>query len=127
MRYSLILVLMSAAITVQGRTAKCDCLPEGISKTDVVSHRPLKPGNENALKAVTVAETLKYMNARCRRGRLVDRLGKPIHFFRLTGCWGNPPENYQAILDEQSRKLAQLRKRYTVIEMTCNPSGMAVP
>jgi hypothetical protein len=41
----------------------------------------------------------------------------------MTGCWGNPPENYQQILDEQARKLAQLKKRYTVIEMTCNPSG----
>jgi hypothetical protein len=41
----------------------------------------------------------------------------------VAGCWGNPPENYQEILDEQARKLAQLKKKYTVIEMSCNPSG----
>ena len=104
----------------------CTCLPKEIQPTDVVSYQddnPSKPGKH----AVTVAEKLASLKAHCKKGKLIDAAGREIRFFHLTGCWGNPPEDYQQILDEQSRKLAQLKKRYTVIEMTCNPSGMLIP
>jgi hypothetical protein len=60
-------------------------------------------------------------------GKLQDAGGKPIRFFALTGCWGNPPGNYQEILDDQNRRLDELRKTNTVITLTCNPSGMPIP
>jgi hypothetical protein len=56
----------------------------------------------------------------------VDAKGKQIHFYRLTGCWGNPPENYQEILDNQQQELARLRRCYRVIEISCNPSGVMI-
>jgi hypothetical protein len=83
----------------------------------------MKPFTQKGKQAITVQEKLASLKARCKRGKLVDGSGKQIYFFRLQGCWGNPPENYQEILDKQNRELLSLRKRYTVIEMTCNPSG----
>jgi hypothetical protein len=100
----------------------CACLPKGIELKDVVGYSALK-----RKQAVTVAEKLSSLKARCKRGKLVDASGREIYFFQMTGCWGNPPEDYQQILDEQAAKLTQLKKRYTVIEMTCNPSGMLIP
>ena len=72
---------------------------------------------------VTVNETLKRLQAHCRKRKLVDARGKEIYFYRLAGCWGNPPLDYQEILQRQSEELQKLRKHYHVIEMTCNPSG----
>jgi hypothetical protein len=77
---------------------------------------------------VMVEEELVRVGARVGEdGRLQDARGRPIKFFRLTGCWGNPPGNYQQIIDEQNRALAELRKTHRVITLTCNPSGMPVP
>lgn len=100
----------------------CQCLPKGIQRSTVVGFQG-RPSKQRGGKAITVADLLDSLKARCKRGKLLDAKGRPIYFFAMTGCWGNPPENYQQILDEQARKLAQLKKRYTVIEMTCNPSG----
>lgn len=111
----------------------CSCLPKGVEKTDIVHYLAVKPAVQDQperlddRKAVTVAEKLGQLKARCRKGRLVARSGKPIYFFQLSGCWGNPPEDYQEILAKQAQELARLRKRYTVIEMTCNPSGERIP
>jgi hypothetical protein len=126
MHYLLIFVLMSSSVITPPRQTYCKCLPEGVSETDVVTHRPAKSGNGTETKAVTVAETLVQLKARCRNGRLLDQAGRQIYFFRLTGCWGNPPEDYQEILDKQNIELTRLKKRYHVIEMTCNESGMLI-
>jgi hypothetical protein len=98
------------------------CLPQDTALTDVVSAPPggLTPSK---IRPVTVAAKLKEVGARCRKGKLVDLKGKEIRFYRLQGCWGNPPENYQEVLAEQAKELEALRKRYRVIEMTCNPTG----
>ena len=103
----------------------CTCLPKDIQLTDVVSYHD--NSSKQGRHAITVAEKLASLKAHCKKGKLIDGAGREIRFFHLNGCWGNPPEDYQEILDEQSRKLAQLKKRYTVIEMTCNPSGMLIP
>jgi hypothetical protein len=100
------------------------CLPAGIKPADVVSTQPVKIGaNRDEVKTITVARKLKELRARCRKRKLVDAGGKEIRFYRLIGCWGNPPEDYQEQLERQAKELAKLRKRYRVIEMTCNPSG----
>jgi len=100
----------------------CACLPRNIKRTDVVTAEMTRPGGPEG-KKVTVEQKLKELKARCRKGKLVNADGKPIYFFQLQGCWGNPPENYQEILRTQQKKLEKLRKTYHVIEMTCNPSG----
>jgi hypothetical protein len=76
----------------------------------------------------TVEDELIRVKARIGNdGKLHDQSGRPIEFFKLTGCWGNPPANYQQIIDEQDRRLEDLRKTRTVITLTCNPSGIPIP
>ncbi len=108
-------------------SAGVGCLPSGINPSDVVSAQAAKPGSDrNEVKTITVAEKLKELRARCRKGKLVDAKGTEIRFYQLVGCWGNPPEDYQEILERQAKELASLRKRNHVIEMTCNPSGQEI-
>lgn len=101
------------------------CLPEAIKPSDVVTSRLV--GSSKAVKKVTVEEKLIQLKASCKNAKLVDAAGKEIRFFRLEGCWGNPPADYQEILQRQSDELDRLKRHYTVIEMTCNPDGMAIP
>ena len=101
------------------------CLPKEIRTTDVVSTGLV--GSSKVPKKITVREKLIQLKASCRAGKLVDATGKEIRFFRLEGCWGNPPADYQEILKKQSEAVEKLRREYTVIEMTCNPDGVAIP
>lgn len=98
------------------------CLPSGIKSSDVVSAQLVK--SRMAVKKITVEQRLIELDARCDNGKLVDAAGKEIYFYRLKGCWGNPPADYQEILQRQNEELEKLRKRYTVIEMTCYPEGV---
>ena len=123
----LVLMLLSAGLLI-GSTGPAGgpyrCLPKGIKPTDVVSGPSGRPGpRREDVPTITVRERLKELGARCRKGKLVDSKGKEIYFFRMSGCWGNPPADYREILDNQDRELARLGKRYRVIEMPCNPSG----
>lgn len=100
----------------------CACLPKEVQLTNVVSYQQAKPGMQRRKQAITVADELARLKAHCKKGKLVDGSHRQIYFFRLVGCWGNPPENYEEILQQQNRELMKLKKRYTVIEMTCNHS-----
>jgi hypothetical protein len=101
------------------------CLPPDIKAVDVVSAEAAAPRRRGkAVKTVTVKQKLNELRARCRHGKLLDWRGKEIHFYHLTGCWGNPPAEYLEILQRQKDELKELKKKYTVIEMTCNPSGV---
>ena len=95
------------------------CLQKGIKLNDVVTY-------DQGAKKITVKDKLKEIKARCRRGILVDGKGRPIYFYALKGCWGNPPANYQEILERQKKEIRKLKNRYTVIEMTCNPGGLPI-
>ena len=102
-----------------GSAAVGACLPAARKLTDVVS------AGAGGANAITVEQTLNNLGATCTAdGKLVDRTGKEIRFYQLTGCWGNPPENYLDILKKQADEIAQLKQQYTVIEMTCNPRGL---
>jgi hypothetical protein len=103
------------------------CLPKDIKLSDIVS-ATLEADPQKSIK-VTVEQKLKQFKARClpRQRKLVDARGKPITFYKLTGCWGNPPSNYQEILKQEREKIARLKLSHTVIEMTCNPSGALIP
>jgi len=103
------------------------CLPAGITATTVVSAEGVQTDvSHNVIKKVTVGDRLRALKARCRKGKLVDARGREITFYRLHGCWGNPPANYQEILARQSEEIEKLQKRYTVITLTCNPDGMMI-
>lgn len=101
------------------------CLPTDVRADEVASVRQSASGG--AAGRVTVAQKLRQLKARCRAGKLSDARGRPIRFYRLTGCWGYPPPDYQEILRRQQQELDALRRRYTVVEITCNPSGVPIP
>lgn len=101
------------------------CLPADVKAGQVVSVRQTASGRPSG--RVTVAQKLNQLKARCRAGKLADAKGRQIRFYRLDGCWGNPPADYLEILARQRRELDELRRRYTVVEMTCNPSGELIP
>ncbi len=104
------------------REAIAELLPPDI-QLDTVADCGFGGGNK-----ITVEDELIRVKAHVGEdGKLQDAVGKPIQFFRLTGCWGNPPGNYQQILDEQNGRLEELRKTHTVITLTCNPSGLPIP
>jgi hypothetical protein len=95
------------------------CLPAGTKPDDIVSA-------DNG-STVSVAEKLHEIAATCKGKKLIGKTGKPIYFYPLTGCWGNPPEGYQEIMAEQERKIAELEKTHEVIRMTCNTAGVDIP
>lgn len=100
------------------------CLPEGMKLTDVISVQTVRAADGGAgLKKVTVNEKLIELKARCKKGKLLDTAGREIRFYKRAGCWGNPPVDYQEILDRQEKDINALRKRYTVVEIPCDLSG----
>jgi hypothetical protein len=105
------------------------CLPPDVQLSDVVDASPAghikaQPvGSPN----VTVEQKLTELKATCNSdNKLVDGNGKQIVFYHLTGCWGNPPADYQEILQKQQEELNKLNQQYTVIEISCNPSGIRI-
>jgi len=98
------------------------CLPAGISLSDIVSADT--GGNQT-----TVLQQLESDGAECVDKKLVEpNGGTEIRFYRLTGCWGNPPSNYQDILKKQEDALKSLQAQHNaVIEISCNPSGVSMP
>jgi hypothetical protein len=103
--------------------AKYGCLPPDITLDTIVSTTDVETASGNKIEKETVRQRLDKIKAGCRAGKLSDAKGREIRFYRLQGCWGNPPPDYQAILENQQKELAELKKKYTVIEITCNPSG----
>jgi hypothetical protein len=105
------------------------CLPADIKLSDVVdaTSSGYANGQPAGLHKITVEQTLHELKATCNSdNKLVDGNGKQIVFYHLTGCWGNPPSDYQDILRKQREDINKLKEQYTVIEMTCNPSGVPI-
>ena len=106
------------------------CLPADIKLSDVVDATSdgYANGQPVGLHKVTVDQKLNELKATCNSdNKLVDGNGKQIIFYHLTGCWGNPPYNYHEILQKQRDEIDKLKQQYTVVEMTCNPSGIPIP
>jgi hypothetical protein len=108
------------------RTNLAACLLEGRTLADVVSAQTI-PGTAMEVQTVTVRQTLRSLGARCQNQALVDRTGREIVFFQLQNCWGNPPINHQELVQQQVDAIAALEETNTVIQMTCNPSGIPIP
>jgi hypothetical protein len=105
------------------------CLPAGIKLSDVVEATMAGNANGQPVKSrqVTVEQKLKELKATCNReDKLVDGNGRQIVFYHLIGCWGNPPPDYQELLQKQRGEIERLKQQHTVIEMTCNPSGVRI-
>jgi hypothetical protein len=100
-----------------------NCLPSDIKLDTVVSVSRKAASLRGEVERETVKQRLDKLGAKCRSGKLVDGKNREIRFYQLQGCWGNPPFDYLEILDNQRRELDDLKKKYTVIEITCNPSG----
>lgn len=114
-------VFVVLSLFASGPQSLNGCLPEEIKPSDVVSTRLV--GSSKVVKKITVKEKLIQLKASCKKGKLLDATGRQIRFFRLEGCWGNPPADYQEILQKQTEELERLKRQYTVIEMTCSPEG----
>ena len=102
------------------------CLPAGITLETVVSAKNLgfdEVTQTRRVRIVYVKETLTKIGGKCFGGKLKDQAGKEIKFYYLQGCWGNPPFDYQEILANQAKELSDLRKKFTVVGLTCNPSA----
>ena len=125
MKFAPAVISLALTVAVDLCAETVQCLPEYVKPTDVVSTRLVQ--TDGGTLKITVEQKLAELKANCKKGKLVDGAGTEIHFYRLTGCWGNPPRNYQEILERQEAELATLRKHYTVIEITCNPSGLPIP
>jgi hypothetical protein len=105
------------------------CLPAGIKLSDVVeaTSAGYANGQPAGVHKITVEQKLNDLKATCNsENKLVDGNGRQIVFYHLTGCWGNPPRNYQELLQKQRGEIERLKRQYTVIEMTCNPSGAPI-
>jgi len=95
------------------------CVPADTNLEEVVSAPQPKSPTAKPSKRVTVRDTLLRLKAHCKKGKLVIASRREIRFYRLVGCWGNPPEDYQEQLKRQSQELERLRKKYTVVEIPC--------
>jgi hypothetical protein len=88
------------------------CLPSNVHLDQIAVYS--RPRN------VTVGEKLKKLKARCSKGRIVGSDSKEIRFFRVA-CWGFPPPDYEERQAEQKRELEELKAKYTVIVIGCDP------
>jgi hypothetical protein len=110
----------------QRESSLSHCLPVNVKLDDVVSTKVVGDIRPENVVRTTVEQTLGGLGAVCKNAKLKDASGKEIYFHHRVGCWGNPPQNYSEILQKQQDELDRLKKKYTVVEMTCNPSGMPI-
>lgn len=95
------------------------CLPKDVTQDTLVSGQELDSTKGKTQELITVRDALRRLEARCLKGKLVDKTGREIYFFHLIGCWGNPPEDYQERLTLQVQEIQRLKKKYTVLEIPC--------
>jgi hypothetical protein len=102
------------------------CLPPGLKLDDIIGTKFVGSRRPENRGSTTIEQALGELNATCKNDRLMDASGKEIYFYHLIGCWGNPPRNYHEILQNQQDEIAKLKQQYTVVEITCNPSGRPI-
>jgi hypothetical protein len=70
----------------------------------------------------TVRSRLTQLRASCKKGKLFANR-RQVYFYDLIGCWGNPPEDYLDLLKRQREEIDRLKKKYTVIQISCSDSS----
>jgi hypothetical protein len=116
--------LFCACASVQAQSRWQSCLPSDVKADETAAGSQaaiIHPGAQ-----VRIGQRLDQVRARCRRGKLVDGRGRQISFYRLAGCWGNPPADYLEIMQNQRSELKRLKRRYTIVEISCGPSDVRV-
>lgn len=115
----------SAAKTETTDDSFTTCLPEDIKPDEIVSFSP-DGKNQTTVKDELIRLKATCVNketdriTKCLNRILVDENEKEIRFFRPS-CWGNPPADYQEILERERKDLEYLKTKYTVIVFKCNP------
>ena len=123
----LLVAIAAACAAARSRSpapSNVECLPAGVSSTDTVSAERVGPSGR--LVTVTVAQRLRQLGASCRGDKLVDSSALPIRFYRLH-CFGAPTTYALETLRRERAELDSLSRRFTVITMTCSPSGQPTP
>jgi hypothetical protein len=87
------------------------CLPPGVSLDTSFS-----PDGGLHRRVRTVREQLILLGAHCQGGKLRDRWGNEILFYKVPE-WGNPPSDYHEIESRAAEELKELEKKGTVIKM----------
>ncbi len=105
-------------------TTKFDRLPENI-KPDTEVRKDVKndKGQIVSYEITTVENRLNELKARYRNGKLVDGKGKEIRFFEPL-CRG-VSRGIEGDTEDQKGKekeLAELKKKFTVIVLHCDPT-----
>ena len=116
-------MVMFFTIPIAGSGRPPACLPDGIKPDTIVSSEQVRSAGGTTIRKVTVSELLTKLRAHCKKGKLVDGKSREIYFYRLVGCWGNPPADYQELLEKQKGELVRLKRKYTVVEISCNQGG----
>jgi hypothetical protein len=125
--FSVLMIPQAMALACPPRstlTSALKCLPTGIQANSIVSAEIVN----GTVKQTTVQQTLTRMSARCQGNQLVDGKGRKVAFFKFSTCGGAAPTP-QMIRERQQEQanLMNLKKRFQVIEMTCNPGGYPLP
>ena len=101
-----------------------DRLPDNLTldrevKNDVVDRN----GKVVSSEITTIEKTLQNLKARYKNDRLVDAKGREIKFF-FPFCQGVSMgyEEDRKAQEEKAKELAELKKKYTVIVIYCDPT-----
>lgn len=105
---------------------KYDRLPKGITlETEVRKDTLNDKGEVVSFEVVTAEERLNDLKARYEKNVLVDEKGKEIKFFEPL-CRGVSAGYEQDRADQKAKdeELAELKKKFTVIILYCNPANV---
>lgn len=109
--------------TMTNEDVKFKDLPDGAKLTDEVRVNELnEKGEVIGIKTITVEEKLKQLGAKYVNEKLVDKNGKEIRFFKpqIRGI-SEGFEKDQQHQKNEAKRLADLKEKYTVIEIYINP------
>lgn len=102
---------------------KYDRLPENITlETEVVKTVKNDKGEAISSETTTVEKRLNELKARYEKEKLVDEKGREIRFFEPL-CRGVSAgfEQDEADRKAKEKELAEIKKKYTVIVLYCDP------
>lgn len=119
MKSLLAIIVLCSLSPAGGSESIWPCLPKDVTRDTLVSSPELESAKGKTQGPVAVGEALRRLEARCLKGKLIDKTGREIYFVHLLGCWGNPPENYQQLLTLQAQEIQRLKKKHTVLEIPC--------
>jgi hypothetical protein len=119
-----LIFLLCVCVSAKAQSRWQGCLPSDVKPDEVIGIEQARIGS--IVRQITVKQNLNQLKARCRGRKLIDQKGRQIYFYRLAGCWGNPPADYLEILERQRNELKKLKRRYTVVEISCNPTALLI-